>query len=244
MKRIFDLFFSIIGLLILLPLLLILIFLIWLQDYETPFYIAKRVGKDGKLFNMIKMRTMIINADKSGVDSTSVNDKRITPLGAFIRKFKLDEFPQLINVIKGEMSLVGPRPNVINETNLYTKKEQAILKVQPGITDIASIVFSDEGEILKESDDPDIDYNQLIRPRKSQLGIFYKENRSLLLDINLILITITAILNKKKAKNILIRVLRRHKATNAILEIVKREKPLIPIPPPGSNSIVTTRQIK
>ncbi len=226
------------------PLLLILIFLIWLQDYETPFYIAKRVGKDGKLFNMIKMRTMIINADKSGVDSTSVNDKRITPLGAFIRKFKLDEFPQLINVIKGEMSLVGPRPNVINETNLYTKKEQAILKVQPGITDIASIVFSDEGEILKESDDPDIDYNQLIRPRKSQLGIFYKENRSLLLDINLILITITAILNKKKAKNILIRVLRRHKATNAILEIVKREKPLIPIPPPGSNSIVTTRQIK
>tara|TARA_B100000886_G_scaffold324155_1_gene268577 strand:+ start:38 stop:772 length:735 start_codon:yes stop_codon:yes gene_type:complete len=244
LKRIFDLFFSIIGLLILLPLLLILIFLIWLQDYETPFYIAKRVGKDGKLFNMIKMRTMIINADKSGVDSTSVNDKRITPLGAFIRKFKLDEFPQLINVIKGEMSLVGPRPNVINETNLYTKKEQAILKVQPGITDIASIVFSDEGEILKESDDPDIDYNQLIRPRKSQLGIFYKENRSLLLDINLILITITAILNKKKAKNILIRVLRRHKATNAILEIVKREKPLIPIPPPGSNSIVTTRQIK
>ncbi len=244
MKRIFDLFFSIIGLLILFPLLLILIFLIWLQDYETPFYIAKRVGKDGKLFNMIKMRTMIINADKSGVDSTSVNDKRITPLGAFIRKFKLDEFPQLINVIKGEMSLVGPRPNVINETNLYTKKEQAILKVQPGITDIASIVFSDEGEILKESDDPDIDYNQLIRPRKSQLGIFYKENRSLLLDINLILITITAILNKKKAKNILIRVLRRHKATNAILEIVKREKPLIPIPPPGSNSIVTTRQIK
>ena len=244
MKRIFDLFFSIIGLIILSPLLLILIFLIWLQDYENSFYIAKRVGKDGKLFNMIKMRTMIINAEKSGVDSTSVNDKRITPLGAFIRKFKLDEFPQLINVIKGEMSLVGPRPNVVNETNLYTKKEQAILKVQPGITDIASIVFSDEGEILKDSDDPDIDYNQLIRPRKSQLGIFYKENRSLLLDINLILITITAILNKKKAKNILIRVLRRHKATNVILEIVKREKPLIPIPPPGSNSIVTTRQIK
>jgi len=243
-KRIFDLFFSIIGLIILSPLLLILIFLIWLQDYENSFYIAKRVGKDGKLFNMIKMRTMIINAEKSGVDSTSVNDKRITPLGAFIRKFKLDEFPQLINVIKGEMSLVGPRPNVVNETNLYTKKEQAILKVQPGITDIASIVFSDEGEILKDSDDPDIDYNQLIRPRKSQLGIFYKENRSLLLDINLILITITAILNKKKAKNILIRVLRRHKATNVILEIVKREKPLIPIPPPGSNSIVTTRQIK
>ena len=192
---------------------------------------------------MIKLRTMIINADKSGVDSTSVNDKRITPLGAFIRKFKLDEFPQLFNVIKGEMSLVGPRPNVINETNLYTKNEQEILKVQPGITDIASIVFSDEGEILKDSDDPDIDYNQLIRPRKSQLGIYYRENKSLLLDINLILITICAIINKKKAKQILIRFLRSQKAPNGILEIVRREKPLIPIPPPGSNSIVTTRDL-
>ena len=243
MKRIFDLFFATAGIIILLPFLIILIFLIWLQDFETPFYIAKRVGKEGNLFNIVKLRTMVINADKSGVDSTSVNDKRITPLGAFIRKFKLDEFPQLFNVIKGEMSLVGPRPNVINETNLYTKYEQEILKVKPGITDIASIVFSDEGEILKDSDDPDIDYNQLIRPRKSILGIFYKEKRSLLLDISLIFITIFAIINKKKAKNILLRVLRTKNAPNEILEIVRREKPLIPMPPPGSKSIVTTRDL-
>ena len=243
MKRIFDLFFATAGIIILLPFLIILIFLIWLQDFETPFYIAKRVGKEGNLFNIVKLRTMVINADKSGVDSTSVNDKRITPLGAFIRKFKLDEFPQLFNVIKGEMSLVGPRPNVINETNLYTKYEQEILKVKPGITDIASIVFSDEGVILKDSDDPDIDYNQLIRPRKSILGIFYKEKRSLLLDISLIFITIFAIINKKKAKNILLRVLRTKNAPNEILEIVRREKPLIPMPPPGSKSIVTTRDL-
>ena len=141
------------------------------------------------------------------------------------------------------MSLVGPRPNVIKETNLYTKNEQEILKVQPGVTDIASIVFSDEGEILKDSNDPDIDYNQLIRPRKSKLAIFYKEKRSLTFDISLILITIIAIINKKKATNILLRVLRMKKAKDEILEIVRREKPLTPIPPPGSDMIVTTRDL-
>ena len=243
MKRILDIFFATTGLIILAPILLVFIFLIFIQDFHTPFYIAKRVGKHGKLFNMVKLRTMIINADKSGVDSTSANDKRITPLGAFIRKFKLDEFPQLFNVIKGEMSLVGPRPNVINETNLYTKNEQEILKVKPGITDISSIVFSDEGEILKNSDDPDIDYNQLIRPRKSKLAIFYKENRSLLLDISLIFITILAIINKKKATNTLIRIFRKNNAVNEILEIIRRDKPLVPIPPPGSDIIVTTRDL-
>ena len=121
---------------------------------------------------MYKLRTMIINADSTGVDSTSSNDNRITSVGKFIRKFKIDEISQLINVLLGDMSLVGPRPNVLREILMYTDLEKELLTVKPGITDFASIVFSDEGEILSDSDDPDIDYNQLIRPGKGYLGNF------------------------------------------------------------------------
>ena len=121
---------------------------------------------------MIKLRSMIVNAEKSKVDSTSSNDPRITKIGKIIRKLKLDELSQLFNVFIGEMSLVGPRPNVKRETDLYTKVEKNLLSVKPGITDFASIIFSDESEILKNVDDPDISYNQLIRPWKSRLGLF------------------------------------------------------------------------
>ena len=114
---------------------------------------------------------MIVKADKSKVDSTSANDPRITKVGAIIRKLKLDELTQLFNVFKGEMSFVGPRPNVERETNLYSNKEKELLKVKPGITDFSSIVFSDESEILKDHQNPDIAYNQLIRPRKNYLAL-------------------------------------------------------------------------
>ena len=150
LKRLFDFFTSIVLLLAFSPILLIFSFLIWKQDYHTPFYIAPRVGKNGKIFKMIKFRSMIINADQSGVDSTSSNDSRITKLGKFIRKFKIDELPNFINIFKGDMSFVGPRPNVKRETDLYTNKEKLLLSVRPGITDLASIVFSDEGDILKD----------------------------------------------------------------------------------------------
>ena len=115
--------------------------LIWLQDFHSPFYIAPRVGKDGKIFKMVKLRSMIIDADKTWVDSTSSHDKRITPIGRFVRAYKLDEIPQLWNVLKGEMSFVGPRPNVKREVDLYTEIESNLLTVQPGITAISSIVF-------------------------------------------------------------------------------------------------------
>ena len=126
---------------------------------------------------MVKIRSMIINADKTGVDSTSSDDMRITSVGKVIRKLKLDELSQLWNVLIGDMSLVGPRPNVKSETDLYTKIEKNLLNVKPGITDFSSIVFSDEGDILSGSDDPDLLYNQLIRPWKSRLSLFYIEKR-------------------------------------------------------------------
>ena len=179
----------------------------------------------------------------SGVDSTSSNDKRITTIGKIIRKFKFDELSQLWNVLIGDMSLVGPRPNVITETKLYTKEENILLSVKPGITDFSSIVFNDEGEILSNSSNPDLDYNQLIRPWKSRLGIFYVNNKSFLLDIKLIIFTVLSIFSKKTALKLVINELKILKAKDHLLSIARREKPLKPFPPPGSDHIVTSRDI-
>ena len=179
-KRFFDLLASILLIIIFLPIIIVFTFLIWKQDWSNPFYVANRVGKNNKLFKMIKFRSMIVNADKSGVDSTSSNDSRITPLGSFVRKYKIDELPNFFNIFLGQMSFVGPRPNVLAETKLYTDEEKKLLSVRPVITDFASIVFSDEGDILDGSNDPDLDYNQLIRPWKSRLGIFYIENNNVI----------------------------------------------------------------
>jgi len=118
MKRLFDIFISLLGLVILSPILLTFMYLVYRQDKHSPFYVAPRVGKNGVMFKMLKLRSMSVNADKSGVDSTSVDDIRITPIGHKIRRYKLDEFTQLWNVLIGDMSLVGPRPNVLSDTNL------------------------------------------------------------------------------------------------------------------------------
>lgn len=241
MKRIIDIIVSLFGLILFSPIIVPFIIIIFLQDFSSPFYIAKRVGKNEELFKMIKLRSMIINADKSGVDSTSSNDMRITKVGKLIRKFKLDEITQLWNVLIGDMSLVGPRPNVKNETDIYTVEEKKLLKVKPGITDFASIVFSDEGEILSNSKNPDIDYNQLIRPWKSRLGLLYVNNMNFILDIKLILYTVLGIFSKKKALNFLIKDLKKIKANNKIIEVSKRVNKLIPYPPPGSNKIIKRR---
>ena len=148
---------------------------------------------------MVKLRSMVVNADKSGVDSTKASDGRITPVGHFIRRFKLDELTQLLNVFLGDMSMVGPRPNVKRETELYTPEEARLLTVAPGVTDYASIVFADEGEILDGQSDPDIAYNQLIRPGKSLLGLFYVDKRSLGVDVLLCLLTALAIVSRPRA---------------------------------------------
>ena len=243
MNRVFDIFFSLIGLIVLSPFLITFSILIWLNDFHSPLYIAKRVGKKKKFFKMIKLRTMIKDADKNKVDSTSSDDKRITKIGSIIRKFKLDEFTQLWNVFIGNMSLVGPRPNVPREVNLYTDLELNLLKVKPGITDFASIVFSDEGDILKSSSNPDIDYNQLIRPGKNKLGLFYINKKSIFLDTCIILLTIKAIFNRKKALKLLVKLLRLLGASEDLQRIAERKDKLVPSAPPGSDEIVTSREI-
>lgn len=241
LKRLFDILASTFGLILASPMLLPVMFLVWWQDKHSPFYIAQRVGKNGRLFNMVKLRSMIKNADKSGVDSTGANDMRITPVGHFIRRYKLDELSQLWNVLIGDMSLVGPRPNVKRETDLYTPIERKLLDVKPGITDFSSIVFSDEGDILKDQQDPDIAYNQLIRPGKSKLGLFYIDHASIILDIKLCYLTAVAIISRDKALAGLQRILKKLNASPELLHIASRSAPLVPMLPPGGTKIVTSR---
>lgn len=244
-ELLFDKLFSFMLLVIFGPIIAFFSLLIWLQDFCSPLYVAKRIGKGSQEFHILKLRSMTKGADKTGVDSTSANDSRITGLGHFIRRYKLDEISQLINVLQGDMLLVGPRPNVKRETDLYTQEEKKILTIKPGITDFSSIVFSDLGEILKDSLDPDIDYNQLVRPYKSRLCIFYVENRSLILDLQILFLTALNFWNRQtalnKIKDILVA-----KGVNdpALLTVVERKQPLIPAPPPGSSTIVTCRQTK
>jgi hypothetical protein len=140
------------------------------------------------------------------------------------------------------MSLVGPRPNVKRETDLYTIEEKKLLTVRPGITDFSSIVFSDEGDILKDQSDPDIAYNQLIRPGKSMLGIFYIENRTFIIDIKLIYLTVIAIMSKEKALSSLVFILKKLDATDLLINIASRKQKLYPMPPPGASNIVTNRE--
>ena len=241
MKRLFDIFISLLGLVILSPVLLTFMYLVYRQDKHSPFYVAPRVGKNGVMFKMLKLRSMSVNADKSGVDSTSVDDIRITPIGHKIRRYKLDEFTQLWNVLIGDMSLVGPRPNVLSDTNLYTDIEKGLLTVRPGITDFSSIVFSDEGDILEGMKDPDLAYNQLIRPWKSRLGLAYIKNQSLFLDFQLILYTVIAIISKQRALAWVAVKLNNLNVDTDTVKISKREVSLYPFPPPGSDEIVSSR---
>jgi len=241
MKRFMDILVSLFGMLFLSPVLVAAMFFIWKQDHNSPFYIAPRVGKNGKIFKMVKLRSMVANADKTGVDSTSGDDQRITRIGHFVRKYKLDEFTQLWNVLKGEMSLIGPRPNVKRETDLYTRVEKGLLSVKPGITDFSSIVFSDENDILKDSKDPDIDYNQLIRPWKSRLGLIYVNKQSFLLDCALVLLTVVALFSREKALWGVNRMLMLLDASADVIRVSKREDVLMPYPPPGANTVVVSR---
>ncbi|HRS54369.1 MAG TPA: sugar transferase [Bacteroidales bacterium] len=196
MKRIFDILFSFCILIILLPIILIISLIIYLYDKGPVFYKAPRVGKNGKLFKMYKFRTMVKNADKIGPSSTTKSDNRITKVGKFLRKTKLDELPQFINVLLGEMSIVGPRPDVKQFTDLFTEEEKIILSVKPGITDYASIWNSNEAKILEGSDDPDKTYMEVIWPEKKQLQIKYVKERSFTTDIKIIILTLLALLKK------------------------------------------------
>ncbi len=239
MKRAFDIAVSLVGLILASPLLLGVAIAIWLQDLHSPFYIAPRAARGGGTFNMVKFRSMVVNADKTGVNSTSGDDRRITPVGRFVRAYKIDELIQLWNVLKGDMSLVGPRPQVELDASLYTDVEKKMLSVRPGITDPASLVFSDEGNILHGNADPDLLYNQVIRPWKSRLALAYVGHSSLSADIRLLILTAVAIPSRPVALHGLQCLLRQWDIDPLLLRMAARQEPLLPYPPPGATQVVT-----
>lgn len=241
MKRAFDIVVAILGLLAASPILLPVMALVWLQDRHSPFYVAQRVGRGGRPFHMVKLRSMVVDADRTGVDSTGANDRRITTVGHFIRRFKLDELTQFWNVLRGDMSLVGPRPNVRRETDLYTPIERRLLDVKPGITDFASIVFADEGDILANKEDPDIAYNQLIRPGKSILGLFYIDHQSMRVDFQLVWHTGVALVSRSRALTGARRLMQRLGAPVELIRLAARTEILVPMPPPGATQVITSR---
>ena len=194
LKRIFDFILALIGMLFLLPLFLLISVFIKVDSSESIFYKQIRVGKNNKDFKLLKFRTMASGSDKKGLITVGNNDSRITKPGAFLRKYKLDELPQLINVLIGDMSLVGPRPEVRKYVSLYTEKQLNVLSVKPGITDIASIKFSNENELLKGQDEPEKFYIETIMPEKLELNLEYINKMSFFYDLRLILMTIQKIL--------------------------------------------------
>ena len=237
-KRIFDIIFSLGGLLFFSPILILFLISVWRYDKKSPLYISQRIGKNSKIFNLIKIRTMMADADKKGISSTSDDDTRIIPIGQKIRNYKIDELTQLFNVLIGNMSLVGPRPNVKTEVDLYTEIEKELLSVKPGITDFSSLVFSDEGKILENKENPDLSYNQLIRPWKSRLGLIYIKHQSIMLDLELMIFTLVALISKPMALKWVVKKLEKFNVDQKIIEVAKRDKELSPFPPPGTNKIV------
>jgi lipopolysaccharide/colanic/teichoic acid biosynthesis glycosyltransferase len=178
MIRFFDILFSLLGLIFLIPFLLIISILIVCSSSGKVFYLQKRVGKNNKDFTLIKFRTMRPNADKNGLLTVGEKDVRVTKTGYFLRKYKLDELPQLFNVLMGKMSLVGPRPEVRKYVDLYNDEQKRVLEVCPGITDYASIEYIDENQQLAQSDNPEKFYIEVVMPQKLQLNMRYIENRS------------------------------------------------------------------
>ncbi len=188
-KRLLDVVISSLGLIVLSPLLIATAVLIKRADGGRAFYRGARVGQHGKPFRMFKFRTMAANAEEVGGSSTANDDPRITRIGSVLRKYKVDELPQLINVLQGEMSLVGPRPQVQWAVDLYTQEERELLLVWPGITGYASLVFRDEGAILRGSADPDKEYLEKIGPTKIRLELVYVQTRSLWNDMKILAAT-------------------------------------------------------
>ena len=192
-KRVFDFTLASAALVVLSPLLAVVGLAIKLDSTGPVFYRGARVGLNGKRFRMLKFRSMIVNAEAVGGSSTPDDDPRVTKVGRFLRGAKLDELPQLINVLKGDMSFVGPRPQVQWAVDRYTPEERLVLTVRPGITDYASLRFANEGEILKGSTDPDRDYMEKIHPEKMRLSLEYVRSRSFATDLAIIGRTLGAV---------------------------------------------------
>lgn len=195
-KRAMDIVISGAALVVLSPVLLLVALLIKIDDPGPVFYRQVRVGKDGKTFRIFKFRSMVVDADKKGLQITVGRDPRITRMGAFLRKTKLDELAQLINVFVGDMSFVGPRPEVPKYVELYTLYQRQVLLVRPGITDYASIAYRNENDLLAGAQDPEKMYIETIMPDKIELNMKYLHEISPLMDIRLIFKTIAAVIGR------------------------------------------------
>jgi len=195
-KRLFDIICSLIGLIIIFPALFIIAILIKIDSPGPALYKSERVGKDGKKFRVYKFRTMVLDAEKKGGWSTALHDPRLTKIGSTLRKYKIDELPQLINILKGEMSVVGPRPQVEEYTSRYTEEENIILSVKPGLTDYASIELINLDEILGDGN-VDEKYMREIEPRKNYLRMKYAKKHSFWIDLKIIYFTAKKLWNTK-----------------------------------------------
>lgn len=198
LKRLLDICLSFFGLIILSPLFIVISFLIVITSPGGVFFRGIRIGKNGKPFKIFKFRSMIKNAEGKGKWNVGDKDDRITPIGHFLRNTKIDELPQLLNVLKGNMSFVGPRPELQYYVNMYTEKEKKILDLKPGITDWASITNFDQFEIFTKSDDPDLAYLKYVRPLKLKLQLYYRYNNSVFIDIKIIVWTLYKVISRTK----------------------------------------------
>lgn len=194
LKRLFDIFFSLLGILILLPLFILISLLIVFDSKGGVFYQQNRVGRNNKDFKLLKFRSMKVGADTKGLLTVGNKDNRITTIGYFIRKYKIDELPQLFNVLVGDMSLVGPRPEVRKYVEIYTDRQLKVLSIRPGITDYASLEYFDENELLAQSENPEKTYIEEVMPAKLALNLYYIEKRSLVEDMKIIWRTLKRII--------------------------------------------------
>jgi lipopolysaccharide/colanic/teichoic acid biosynthesis glycosyltransferase len=193
-KRLFDVVFSLILLIILSPLFFFISIFILTDTVGGIFYLQRRVGKNNRDFSLLKFRTMVLGADTKGLLTIGDQDHRITKTGRWLRKYKLDELPQLLNIIKGDMSLVGPRPEVRKYVDRYTSEQRIVLSVRPGLTDYASLEYIRENEILSSYSDPEKAYLEIIMPEKLRLNLNYIREQSMFTDLKIILKTIMKIL--------------------------------------------------
>lgn len=190
LKRIFDIVFSLFALILLSPLFLVLAIIIKISSPGPVFYRGKRMAKGGGIFYMHKFRSMVVNADKLGTDLTKYEDERITKIGKFLRRTKLDELPNLIDVLKGDMSIVGPRPESPMYAQHYDERQKRVLSVRPGITGLAQLENRREDLKLKDQHNPDAYYVNVLMPKKLEIDLYYVENRNFLMDIKIILRTL------------------------------------------------------
>ena len=195
-KRLFDIVFALFGLILLFPFLLLISILIKLDSQGAVFFIQSRVGKNNKDFNIFKFRTMNIHSDDMGLLTLGNDDSRITKIGYFLRRYKIDEFPQLINIIKGDMSFVGPRPELRYYVNFYNEDDMVIFKVRPGITGLASLKYRNEVELLKAAENPEDFFIKTIIPDKLKYNKEYIRQQNFFFDLKLIGLTIVKVIRK------------------------------------------------